>query len=42
MLLRHRFHELVLKNGLRLVGYNRVRGVPFYVAEVRRAIEELL
>lgn len=42
MLLRHRFHELAQKSGTRFVGYNRVRGVPFFVSEVRQAIEALL
>ena len=42
MLLRHRYHETAQKSGTRLVGYNRVRGIPFYVSEVRQAIEALL
>lgn len=36
MLLRHRFPRVDF------VGYNRVRGVPFYVSEVREAIEAAL
>ena len=42
MLLRHQFHTLGQKDGTRLTGYNRIRGVPFFVSEVRQAIEELL
>jgi len=42
MLLRHQFHRLGQKDGTRLTGYNRIRGVPFFVSEVRQAIEELL
>lgn len=36
MLLRHRFPGTVF------VGHNRVRGVPFYVSEIRQAIEAVL
>jgi 2-oxoglutarate ferredoxin oxidoreductase subunit alpha len=36
MLLRHRFPKVDF------TGYNRVRGVPFYVSEVREAIEAAL
>lgn len=42
MLLRHQFHALGRKDGTRLTGYNRIRGVPFFVSEVRQAIEEHL
>jgi len=42
MLLRHRFHEATRQSGTRLLGYNRVRGIPFYVSEVRQAIEARL
>lgn len=38
MLLRHRFPEIAG----RFVGFNRVRGIPFFVSEVRQAIEEIL
>ncbi|HMU96964.1 MAG TPA: 2-oxoacid:acceptor oxidoreductase subunit alpha [Elusimicrobiota bacterium] len=38
MLLRHRFPDLAG----RFTGLNRVRGIPFFVSEVRDAIEELL
>jgi 2-oxoglutarate ferredoxin oxidoreductase subunit alpha len=38
MLLRNRFPEIAA----RFVGLNRVRGIPFFVSEVRQAIEEIL
>jgi 2-oxoglutarate ferredoxin oxidoreductase subunit alpha len=42
MLLRHRFNCAELKTCLKFVGLNRVRGIPFFVAEIRQAIEALL
>jgi 2-oxoglutarate ferredoxin oxidoreductase subunit alpha len=38
MLLRHLFPEMAT----RFVGYNRVKGIPFFVADIRQAIEEVL
>lgn len=38
MLLRSQFSDLAT----RFVGLNRVRGIPFFVSEVRQAIEEIL
>jgi hypothetical protein len=38
MLLRHLFPEMAT----RFVGYNRVKGIPFFVSDIRQAIEEVL
>jgi 2-oxoglutarate ferredoxin oxidoreductase subunit alpha len=42
MLLRHQFHGDGRAKRPRFVGYNRVRGIPFFVSEIREAIEGLL
>ena len=38
MLLRHAFPDAAS----RFIGYNRIKGIPFFVADIRHAIEEVL
>ncbi len=42
LLLRHQFNDGELSKAPRFIGLNRVRGIPFFVSEVRQAIEEIL
>lgn len=42
LLLRHYFNSGEFPKAPRFIGLNRVRGIPFFVSEVRQAIEEIL